>query len=715
MAAILKSDATPDAGTEKTVLGACPHDCPDTCSMLVTVKNDRVIKVVGNPKQPFTDGRLCVKVNHYEERVHSPDRILYPMRRVGPKGSAQFERITWDAALSEIGTRWKAIIAESGPTAILPYSYLGTEGCLNGLNAGDPFFNQLGATIGERTFCDSGACTGYIMTVGPTVGLDPESFRHSKYIIIWAANPVSTNSHHWPIITEAQKNGAKIVVVDPLRSRTAQLADWHIAIKPGTDAALALGMMHVIIAEGLTDRDYIDRYTVGYDELAERASGFAPDRVAAITGIPADDIRRLAREYATTQPAVIRIGVAIERHAGGGQAVRALACLPALVGAWRKPGGGILQLPLWAFPINWGALMRPDFITPGTRVLNQWLLGQALTGRLALDVPIRSLFVYNSNPVVVAPEQDRIIEGLKRDDLFTVVSEQFITDTARYADILLPATTQAEQLDIMFSWGHLYLSLNQPAISPQGESVPNTELFRRLATTMGMDDPHFSQTDEQMAANAFDWTAPALQGITMATLIEHGFARLNLPPADSYAPHAEGNFPTPSGKVEFKASMAAGGNFVLPVFRQGSNEFQDGSPVDPLPNYTPPQESAVGTKYPLSILSPKSHAFLNSGYSNIARQLGHAGDPQVIVNPADATTRGITEGMMVKVFNDRGAFQATARITADVRPGVVVAPFGYWTTHAPGSATVSSVNSARFADLGRAPTFSDTAVQIAAA
>ncbi len=352
-------------------------------------------------------------------------------------------------------------------------------------------------------------------------------------------------------------------------------------------------MMNVIISEGLVDRDYVANHTVGYEELVQRALEYPPEKCAEWTGIPADDIRKLAREYAKTQPSVIRIGVAVERHAGGGQTVRALTCLPALVGAWRKVGGGILQLPIWAFPMKWDVLMRPDWIKPGTRVLNQWLLGQALTGELKLDPPIQSVLVYNSNPLIVAPDQPKMVQGMMRDDLFTVVSEQFITDTVRYADIVLPATTQAEQLDLMFSWGHFYLSLNQKAIEPQGEAVPNTELFRRLAKAMGLTDPFFQRSDEQMALESMDWSSPMLQGVTMDLLKEKGFARLNVGSPDNYLPHAEGKFPTPSGKVELKASMAAGGNFVVPVFRQGSNEFQDGSPVDPLPHYVPPNESVA--------------------------------------------------------------------------------------------------------------------------
>ena len=706
--------STPQAvasSSSRNVIAACPHDCPDTCSMIVTVDNDKILEVRGNPDHPYTDGRLCVKINHYEERVHSTDRVMHPLKRKGPKGNGQFERISWDQAIKEISDRWKAIIAKSGPTAILPYSYLGTQGILNGLNVGDPFFNKLGATISERTFCDSGASTAYMMTVGPTPGTDPESFAHSKYIILWACNTVSTNLHHWPIIDAAKKRGAKVIVIDPMKTRTSNHADWHIRIRPGTDTALAMGMINVVIAEGLIDKDYIDNYTVGFDELAERAKDYPPEKVARITGIPADDVRKLARDYATTQPSVIRIGVAVERHRNGGQTVRALTCLPALVGAWRHVGGGILQLPIWAFPMNWGNLMRPDFITPGTRVLNQWQLGQALTGEMKLDPPIESICVYNANPLVVAPEQDKVIKGLLREDLFTVVSEHFITDTARYADIVLPATTQMEQEEIMFSWGHFYLSYNNRAIKPQGECVTNTELFRRLAKAMGMDDPFFQRSDEQMIADSMDWANPALQGITIEDLKTKGFARLKLGTPDKYLPHAEGKFPTPSGKVELKASMAAGGNFVVPVFRQGSNDHQDGSPVDPLPGYVEYENDA---KYPLNIISPKNHSFLNSGYANIARQLGHAGDQYVMIHPNDAQARKIVDGGTVEVFNDTGRFRALAKVSDDVMPGVLASPLGYWASTSIGGSTVNAVNSARFADLGRAPTFSECRVEVRA-
>ncbi len=701
-----------------TVVGACPHDCPDTCSILTTVEDGKAVAVRGNPDHPFTRGRLCVKVNNYEERVYSDKRVLYPLKRVGPKGSSQFQRISWDEAIETIATRWKSIIAKDGAQAILPYSYLGTQGIINGLNVGDPLFNKLGATVSERTFCDSGSCTAYMMTIGPTPGVDPESFVHSKYILLWACNTLGTNSHHWPFIEQAKKAGAKLVVIDPVRTRTARLADWHIPIRPGTDAALALAMMHVIIEEDLVDRDYIDKHTVGYNELVERASTYTPEFAARETGIPVEDIVKLAREYATTPPAVVRIGVAVERHAGGGQTVRAIACLPGLIGAWKHVGGGLLQLPIWAFPVKWEVLMRPELAPEKMRVLNSWRLGPALTGELGFDPPIKALFVYNANPMAMVTEQTKLEKGLEREDLFTVVSEHFLTDTAKYADIVLPATTQLEQKDVMFWWGHLYLSYNNPAIEPLGEAVPNTELFRRLAKAMDIEDPSFFRTDDEMIEQSLDWTNPVLQGITLEDVKAKGYARLTVPSADDWAPHREGNFPTPTGKCEFKSTITGGGNFVVPLFRQGYNGDQDGTAVDALPHYIPPNENpqttpALAKRYPLSLITPKSHAFLNSNYGNLPAQTAQAGEEQtVFLHPDDAEQRGIVAGAPIRVFNDRGAFEAFATISPDIMPGVVMAPAGYWHRSNRKGATVHALTPPAFADLGRAPTFSDVLVQV---
>lgn len=712
-------DESPLEGTTAplTVLAACPQDCPDTCAMVVSVENGVATRIAGNKDQPFTSGGLCVKVDNYLDKVYSPDRLLYPMRRTGPKGSGQYERISWDEAIAEIAGRFQSVIEEFGPTAIMPCSYLGTQGIIQGLNVGDPFFNKLGATISERTYCDSGSCTAYAMTIGDTAGVDPESFIHSRFILIWAANIMSTNLHLWPYIAEARKRGAKVVVIDPVRTRTANAADWHIPIRPGTDGALALAMMNVIINEGLTDDDYIANYTVGYQQLAERVQQYTPEWAAAETGVPVADICTLAREYATSQPSVIRIGVAVERHAGGGQTVRTLSCLPALVGAWRRPGGGILQLPLWAFPVNWPALMHPELQTPETRIVNQYLLGRALTGGLDLDPPIKALMVYNSNPVVVCPDQEKLVEGLLREDLFLVVSDHFMTDTAQYADIVLPATTQLEQEDIMFSWGHLYVSYNNKSIDPMGEAIPNTEMFRRLAKAMGFDDPVFARTDEEIIAEAFDWSAPAMSGITVESLKEKGFQRLNLPGPDEYAPHAEGNFRSPSGKTEFYSSAAAGGNFVVPLFRQGSNDYQPGQPVDPLPTYIPPRESGrhsaeLAARYPLNLISPKAHAFLNSSFANLEFHRKVQRPATLIINAADAEPRGITTGSRIRVFNDRGRVELLAKVDASTLQGVTVCSVGHWRQHSLALATLASLNPTVFADLGNAPTFSDTLVEV---
>lgn len=702
------------ATSEKTVVfGACPHDCPDTCSMLVTVENGKATEVRGNPDHPHTRGTLCGKVSDYLHRTYSPDRVLYPLRRVGPKGSGQFEPISWDTALDEIANRFKKIIAEYGPQAILPCSYLGHEGLLNGLNVGDAFFNKLGASIGERTFCISGTSTAYLMTCGPSHGTDPDTFVHSKYIILWGCNALSTNVHLWPFIREARQNGAKLVVIDPVRTRTAKQADWHIPIRPGTDGAFALGLMYVLINENLIDADYIEKYTVGYAELKERASEFPPERVSEITGIPVQDIVTLAREYATTKPSVIRLGVALEKQAGGGQGVRAICCLPALVGAWRYLGGGLLQAPMWPFPIKWDVVHHPEFIKPGTRVINEWRLGSALTGELNLDPPIKALFVYNCNPVTQSSEQEKIVAGLSREDLFTVVSEQFMTDTADFADIVLPATTQVENLDLMFSWGHVYLTLNIPAIAPLGEAVSNTELFRRLAARMGFEDECFKLSDEQMALEVLDWSAPVVQGIDMDLLKQQGYAKLKIDPK----PHAEGNFPTPSGKCEFLSSMQVDSNYVLPVFRQGSNEFLPGDPVDPLPTYIPPRESplsdpAQAKRYPLNLLAAKPHTFLNSCFGNLPKHRKLEREPKVIIHPEDAARRGIVQGQIVKVFNDRGSFQVAAQVSDDVRPGVVVAPLGHWRKLSHSRSTINAATSSAFADLGHVATVGDSLVEI---
>jgi anaerobic selenocysteine-containing dehydrogenase len=703
--------------TTRIVRGACPQHCPDTCAFLYHVEDGRLVEVTGDPEHPMTRGGLCVKLKDYAEHHYNPERLLHPLKRVGPKGSGRFEQITYDEALAEIRQRWTDIIARYGPQAIMNHCYLGNQGTLNGLTSGDAFFNRLGATIGEKCYCESGSSTAWIMTVGPTGGLDVESLAYAKYIIVWGMNMISTNLHGWPFILEAKANGAKVVVIDPVRTRTAKAADWHIPIRPGTDGALALGVMHVIITEDLVDHDYVERYTLGYEELKARALEFTPERVAGITGIPADDIRRLAREYATMQPSAIREGVAIERSPGGGDAVRLISSLPALVGAWRYVGGGAVEMPIWEFPFNFDFIQRPDWIRPGTRVVNELDLGRALAGEMDLDPPLMSVFIHNSNPVSQQQNANTVRRGLEREDLFTVVSELFLTDTARYADIILPSALQAEQYDLQVTWGHLYVMLNQPAIPTPGECVSNIDMFRRLAKTMGFEDDYWSLSDDEYLSRAYDWNAPALEGITLEKLKQRGWMRLNVGLPGERAPHAEGNFKTPSGKCEFKASAAANGNFVVPVWRNGYTEMQSGEPVDPVPNYIPPAEVGgngdLGARYPIGLISPKPHAFLNSQYANEPVQQRRMGEQRVVIHPKDAAARGIAMGDYVRVFNERGAFEGEADLSEDVMEGMAMASLGYWPSLTRSGSAVNSTTSSRHSNLGGAGTQSDNRVEIA--
>ena len=695
--------------------GGCPHDCPDTCSMVYTVENGKLTSVKGNADHPMTRGGLCVKLKDYEKRHYHPDRLLYPMRRTGPKGSGQFERISWDDALTEITDRWKAIIDEYGPQAIIPYSYLGNQGLVHGLNGGDAFFNKMGATVCERTFCGEGSCTAWLMTVGPTAGVDPMSFKHSNYIIIWGCNSVSTNLHHWHIVRDAQKRGAKVVVIDPYKSRTAKEADWHIAPKPGTDGALAMAMMHTLIEEDLIDHDYVENYTVGYENLAERAKARSPEWAEDITGVPAEAIRVLAREFATTQPAAIRLGVALERNYGGGQAIRAIACLPALVGAWRHVGGGALQFPVWEHPYKFDVISRPDLIPEGTPVVNAIQIGRALTGEMDLKTPIKSMMCWNANPVTQAAETDKIVAGLEREDLFMVSAEHFLSDTASYADIVLPASMGAEMEDMVLSWGHLYLTYNEKCVDSPGEAISNNEIFRQLAARMGYTEENFKWTDSECLENYVDWDSPACDGIDLEYLREHGFAHLTVGMPDDRAPHKEGNFPTPSGKCQLEVEGAT--NFVAPPFRQMYEGFQPGEKLDPLPDYIPSRETLesnpqLAAKYPLNIISPKSHGFLNSCYANIDSKIKSQGEQFVMISATDADARGVQDGDPVKVFNDRGGFEGVARITSDVSAGLVVATLGYWRQLNKG--TVNCVSSAELVEMGNAPTFTDNLVQVEA-
>jgi len=700
-----------------TKLGACPHDCPDTCAMIYTVEDGKLTSVKGNPDHPMTRGALCAKVKDFDQHHYNPDRVLYPMRRSGPKGSGEFTRITWDEALSEIKERWTQVIETHGREAILPYNYLGNEGTVQGLTVGDAFFNKLGATVAEKTFCGSGSSTAWLLTVGPTNGTDPESFAQSKLIVIWGCNSISTNLHHWHIVKEAQRHGAKVIVIDPYKSRTAKEADWHIMPKPGTDGALAMSLIHCIINGNLVDKDYVENHTVGFDQLKERAEPFTPEYAETICGVAAEDIRMLAHEYATTRNAAIRPGVAVERSAGGAQALRAIFSLPALTGSWKDAGGGIYQMPMWEFPVHWDRICRPDFIPEGTRALNVLKLGAILNGEAGINPGIHALMVYNANPVSNSTETASIKRGLAREDLFTVVSEHFITDTARYADILLPATMAAEHDDMMFSWGHFYFTLNEKAIEAPGEAVPNTELFRRLAKTFGFEDKQFQMSDLELMEHYLDWENPKLGGVDMEYFRKHGYYHLNVGDPATRTPHAQGNFPTPSGKCEFYSEAAAtGGNFVAPPFRQMYEAMQGGEALDPLPGYVaanerPETNPAQAAHYPLNIVTPKSHGFLNSQYANEERRLDAQGQQTVLINPSDASSRSIGEGALVQVFNDRGIFHGHAKVTDDVQPGMIVASLGYWHSLNRDGA-VNVISSSKYGGMGHSPTFSDNLVEV---
>jgi anaerobic selenocysteine-containing dehydrogenase len=678
------------------VRGACPHDCPDTCALHITVENGRAIKVEGAPEHPTTRGVLCTKVARYLERTYSDQRVLYPLRRIGAKGEARFERITWDDALTTIASRFADIASSGdGPQAILPYSYAGTMGLLNYGSMDRRFFNKLGASLLDRTICASAGKAGYAATIGASIGTDVEQFQNAKLVIIWGSNPIVSNLHLWSRVQEAKRQGALLVCVDPYRSLTAEKCHRHLALMPGTDAALALGMMHVLIAENLIDHDYVARYTHGYDQLALRALEYPPQRVAAITGLTIDEIVTLARDYGTIKPSVIRLNYGMQRHAGGGMAIRTAACLPALVGAWRDAAGGALLSSGGTYPVDTPALERPDLMWNRPRTINMSAIGDALLH--AKDPPIRALYVYNSNPVAVAPDTSKVIAGFSRSDLFCVVHELFLTDTANYADIVLPATSQLEQLDVHTSYGHLYALANNPAIAPVGEAKPNTEVFRLLAKRMGFADTCFSDSDEDIARIAFKDDDPRAKGLDWDTLKAEGWKRLNVPVL--YAPFAQGNFPTPSGKCEFYSETLA---------RQG---------LDPLPTFTPPRESAANNpdlarRYPLAMLSPPARNALNSTFANLPVFLDAEKTPQLEIHPGDAAVRKIKSGDRVRVSNDRGALVLTASVTDKARPGVVVALSIWWRKLSPDGTNANQVTGQALTDMGRAATFYDVLVEV---
>jgi anaerobic selenocysteine-containing dehydrogenase len=678
----------------KVVRAACPHDCPDTCAMLVTVRDGVAVKVQGDPEHPFTDGSLCTKVSHYTERTYAPDRLLHPLKRTGPKGRGEFRRISWDEALDEIAARLKALAAED-PQTILPLSYAGTMGMLQYMSMDRRFFNKLGASQLERSLCSSAGKAGIKATLGGSYGMDPEHYQDSRLILIWGSNPVASNLHFWSRAQEATRRGAKLVAIDPYRSLTAEKCSQHVALLPGTDAALALGMMHVLIKEDLIDREYVSRHTLGFELLEKKVRDHPPEWAAEVCGLGVQEVVQLARDYGTTRPAAIRLNYGMQRHAGGGMAARTIACLPALTGAWRDPAGGILLTTADNYHFDHAKLERPDLLpTPRPRVINHARLGEALT---SARPPVRAVVVYNNNPVAVCPDSNRVVAGFAREDLFCVVMDSFVTDTADYADIVLPATTQLEHTDIHKSYGHLYVLANNAAIAPVGESLPNAEVFRRLAARMGFTEACFHDSDDELARQAIGSGHANLAGIDWETLRRKGWQRLALP--RTYAPFAEGGFHTPSGKCELYSESLA---------QQG---------FDPLPGYAPPAElpssnPALARKYPLNFLSPPVRNFLNSSFANLKRFRDAEGEPALELHSADAAPRGIRDGDRVRVFNDRGSVELRARVNDKPRRGVVVAPSVWWRKFAPDRRNANDLTSQRTADMGGAATFYDCLVEV---
>jgi anaerobic selenocysteine-containing dehydrogenase len=729
----------------RIVHAVCSHDCPDSCAVLVTVdKHGRAIKVEGDPTQPVTQGFLCGKVAKYLDLVYAPDRILYPLRRK-PGAAKQplqrgrehesFERVSWDEALAAIAARLQQISDEHGPESILPYSYAGTIGQLGYGSVDRRFFHRLGASRLDRTICSEAGGQAWNTVYGKKLGTPTEDFRLAKLILAWGANIHGNNVHLWPMIEQARRAGARLIVIDPYRTRTAALADWHIAIRPGTDAALALGMMHVILNEGLEDRAYIDAMTHGFQQLAARAREYTPERVAAWTGISSSEVAQLAREYARTRPAALRLNYGVQRAEWGGATTRAIAMLPALTGAWKYRGGGAVLSTSGAFAWNEQALRRPDLqlaspLGREARLVNMSALGQALTelgrGRdQASEIrdqngdargddgpPVHALFVYNSNPGAVAPNQNAVRRGLARPDLFTVVHELFFTDTTDYADYILPATTFLEHTDVQGAYGHYFVQLSQQAIEPPGEARSNVWLFSQLAQRMGFPEPCFRDTPEEIIRQVLGIdpvagphahsTNPGMEHITYAALEEHGHIPLSFhaePEAHPFLPYAAGPIPTPSGKVEFYSETLASAG------------------LDPLPGFTAPTESRWGAdakRYPLEFLARKADNYMNSTFANLDghRKMESRTNQRLEIHPADAKARNLSDGDPVRIFNDRGSLQLTALLNPSLPPGVVAARLDWAKLH-PDGANVNALTSERLTDIGAGATFYSTLVEVA--
>ena len=673
------------------VRGACPHDCPDTCAFLTEVRDGVALKVRGNPAHAHTHGTLCAKVNKYTERTYHPERLLHPLKRVGAKGSGEFKRVSWEEALSVIAAKLKSIAAID-PQAILPYSYAGTMGLVQSEGMAARFFNKLGASQLDRTICSAAGTEALTHTLGGKVGMKVEFFAESKLIIIWGSNSITSNLHFWRYVQEAKRLGAKIWCIDPRRTETAEKCHEHIQLLPGTDAALALGIMHELIANDWLDEDYIAKHTAGWPALKARALLWNSERSAQVCGVPAAQIIQLSKEYGEAakrgSPVAIRLNYGMQRVRGGGNAVRAVACLPALVGAWRHRAGGLLLSSSGMFPVNRAKLSRPDLLASAStglapRTINMSTIGDDLLRKSSPEFgsKIKAVIVYNSNPVAVAPDSSKVVQGFEQDDLFTVVLEHFQTDTADYADYILPATTQLEHWDVHLSYGHTDVMLNQPAIAPVGEAKPNTQIFRELAAHMGFVDPCFSDSDEQLCRTAFEGA------VDFDVLLRDGFAPLNIPDA----PFASGGFPTASGKCEFE-SKAHG----LP---------------DHLPNY---EVASSDARYPLAMISPPARNFLNSTFVNVKSLRDMEGEPLLEISAEDAAERGIADGSIACIFNDRGSYRCKAMISSRARAGVVHGLGIWWRKMGLDGKNVNELTSQRLTDMGRGPVFYDCAVQVCA-
>ena len=682
------------AGLQQQVRGACPHDCPDTCAWLATVKNGMVIKVQGNPDHPQTGGVLCTKVSRYAERTHHPDRLLTPLRRSGPKGSGQFEAVSWDVALTDIASKLKTISAKN-PEAIVPYSYAGTMGFVQGEAMAGRFFNRLGASLLDRTICSSAGAAGLTQTIGGKVGMRVEFFAESKLIIIWGSNSIGSNLHFWRYAQQAKKGGARLICIDPRKSETADKCHEHIALLPGTDAALALAVMHELIVHDWLDHAYIQQHTVGWPLLKARALLWNTERAAMVCGVPAEQIKSLARDYGqcfvNQHPAAIRLNYGMQRVRGGGNATRAVACLPALIGAWRHRAGGLLMSSSGQFPVDKAALQRPDLLAGRTpRMLNMITVGDDLLKETSKDFgpKIEALIVYNSNPVAVAPESGKVVQGFARDDLLTVVLEHFQTDTADYADYILPATTQLEHWDIHGSYGHTDVLLNRPAIDPLGETKTNTQIFRELAAHMGFDEPCFFEDDPSLCRTAFAGK------LDFNELLATGFSTLKLPEA----PFAQGNFPTPSGKCEFFSQRL------------------DALGLDGLPDHVANHETiGMSSDFPLAMISPPARNFLNSTFVNVTSLRNVEIEPVLEMHADDAALRGITTGAVVNVFNHRGSYQVKAEVSGRARAGVVNGLGIWWRKMGLSGTNVNELTSQHLTDMGHGPVFYDCLVQVSLA